>query len=137
MLIGLEVGLAQSFGRTMTRAIRPIYRVKDNTIFGDQQGTQLDDVVTLKAKDGYAVGAVSVMHGLGFDGISVTFMKVANGKLDPKDSYESKYVGSDEKKPLTKLGGDGTPVVGIVGKANDKDLTGFGLLLKGQEPKKK
>jgi S1-C subfamily serine protease len=137
LLVGLEVGLAPAFGRTMTRAVRPIYRVKDNTLFGDQQGTQLDDVVTLMAKDGYAVGAVSVMHGLGFDGISVTFMKVKDGKLDPKDSYESKYVGSDEKKALTKLGGDGTPVVGIVGKSNDKDLTGFGLLLKGQEPKKK
>lgn len=137
LLVGLEVGLAQAFGRTMTRAVRPIYRVKDNTLFGDQQGTQLDDVVTLKAKDGYAVGAVSVMHGLGFDGISVTFMKVKDGKLDPKDSYDSKYVGSDEKKALTKIGGDGTPVVGIVGKANDKDLTGFGLMFKGQEPKKK
>ncbi len=138
LLVGLEVGLAQAFGRNMTRAIRPIYKVKDNTLFGDQQGTQLDDVVTLKAKDGYAVGAVSVMHGLGFDGISVTFMRVVDGgKLDPKDSYESKYVGSDEKKALNKLGGDGTPVVGIVGKANDKDLTGFGLLMKGHEPKKK
>ncbi len=138
LLVGLEVGLAPGFGRTMTRAVRPIYRVKDNTLYGDQQGTQLDDVVTLKAKDGYAVGAVSVMHGLGFDGISVTFMKVADGgRLDAKDSYESKYVGSDEKKQLTKIGGDGTPVVGIVGKSNDKDLTGFGLLMKGQEPKKK
>jgi S1-C subfamily serine protease len=138
LLIGLEVGTAPAFGRNMTRAVRPIYRVNKNTVFGDQQGTQLDDVVSLKAKDGYAVGAVSVMHGLGFDGIKVTFMKVVDGtKLDPKDCYDSEYVGSDEKKALTKIGGDGTPVVGITGKANDKDLTGFGLLLKGQEPKKK
>ena len=68
----------------------------------------------------------------------ITFMKVVDGnKLDPKDSYDSEYVGSDEKKALTKLGGDGTPVVGITGKANDKDLTGFGIVLIGQEPKKK
>ena len=76
------------------------------------------------------------MHGLGFDGLSVTFMKVADGKLDPADSYESEYVGSGQKKPLTKIGG-GTPVIGIVGKSNAKDLTGFGLLLQGQEPPKK
>lgn len=137
LLIGFEVGVAPSFGRNMTRAIRPIYRVNTNTVFGDQQGTQLDDVVTLKAKDGYAVGAVSVMHGLGFDGITVTFMKVDGGKLNPKDSYDSQYIGSDEKKALTKLGGDGTPVIGITGRANDKDLTGIGILLKGQEPAKK
>ena len=29
--------------------------------------------------------------------------------------------------------GNGTPVVGIVGKTNARDLTGMGLLLKGQE----
>ena len=136
-LVGFEVGVAPAFGRNMTRAIRPIYKVKDNTLFGDQQGTQLDEVTTLKAKDGYAVGGVSIMHGLGFDGIQVTFMKIADGKLDPKDSYQSQYVGSDEKKALTKLGGDGTPVIGITGRSNDKDLTGFGLLMKGQEPPKK
>jgi hypothetical protein len=135
-LVGFEVGTAPAFGRNMTRAIRPIYRVKQNTLYGDQQGTQLDEVVTLKAKDGYAVGAVSVMHGLGFDGIQVTFMKIAGDKLDPKESYQSEYVGSDEKKALVKVGGDGTPIVGVVGRSNDKDLTGFGLLLKGQEPPK-
>lgn len=136
-LVGFEVGVAPAFGRNMTRAIRPIYKVKENTLFGDQQGTQLDEVTTLKAKDGYAVGGVSIMHGLGFDGIQLTFMKIVDGKLDPKDTYQSQYVGSDEKKQLTKLGGDGTPVIGIVGRANDKDLTGFGLLMKGQEPPKK
>lgn len=133
LLVGFEIGVAPSFGRTMTRAARPIYRVNGKEVFGEQRGTQLGDVTTIKAKAGYAVGAVSVMHGLGFDGLSVTFMKVTDGKLDPTDSYESPYLGSDERKALTKLGGDGTPVVGVVGKTNAKDLTGFGLLFKGQE----
>ena len=79
------------------------------------------------------MGAVAVMHGLGFDGLSVIFMRVKGDRLDPADSYRSEYVGSDEAKELTTLGGDGTPVVGIVGKTNDKDLTGMGILLKGQE----
>ena len=124
----------------MTRSAKPIYRAGGKESFGEQRGTKLDAVVTLKAKAGYAVGAISVMHGLGFDGLSVTFMKVADGKLDPTDSYESEYVGSDQKKPLTKLGGDGTPVIGIAGRTNAKDLTGLGLLFKGQEgyePKRK
>lgn len=140
LLVGFEIGTAQAFGHNMTRAAKPIYRVGDKESFGEQRGTQLGNVVTLKAKPGYAVGAVSVMSGLGFDGIKLTYMKVANGKLDPADSYDSEYVGSDQKKALTKLGGDGTPVIGVVGKTNAKDLTGLGILLKGQEgyePKKR
>jgi hypothetical protein len=140
LLIGFEIGLSNAFNRDMIRAAKPIYKVGDKEMLGEQHGTQLSKVVTLKAKDGYAVGAIAVKHGLGFDGMSITFMKVKDGKLDPKDSYESEFVGSDEKKPTTKVGGNGVPVVGIVGKANDKDMTGMGLLFKGQEgyePKKK
>jgi hypothetical protein len=140
LLIGFEIGLAKAFGRDMVRSAKPIYRTGDMETSGEQRGTQLDNVVTLKAKDGYAVGAISVKHGLGFDGISVTFMKVVKGKLDPKTSYESEYVGSNEKKNLTKLGGDGSLVIGIVGRTNAKDMTGMGLLFKGQEgyePKQK
>ena len=133
LLVGFEVGTARAYGREMTRSLRPIYRTGDRETFGEQRGTQLQNVTAVKAKPGYAVGAVSVMHGLGFDGLSVTFMRVTGDKLDPSDSYQSGYVGSDERKPLTRLGGDGTPAVGIVGTTNARDLSGFGLLFKGQE----
>jgi hypothetical protein len=46
---------------------------------------------------------------------------------------KSDFVGSNQGKPLIKIGGDGTPVIGIVGKSNGKDMTGMGLLFKGQE----
>lgn len=139
LLVGFEVGFGESFGREMIRAVRPIYRAGGRETVGEQYGTQLAKLVTLKARDGYAVGAIAVKHGLGFDGMSVTFMKVVDGKLDPKDSYESEFVGSDENKTPTKMTGAGVPAVGIVGKSNDKDMTGMGLLFKGQtfEPKKK
>jgi S1-C subfamily serine protease len=139
LLIGFEIGLGKFFNRDMIRAVKPIYRVGDKETFGEQHGTQVKNLVAIKAKTGYAVGAISVKHGLGFDGMSITFMKVVDGKLDPKDSYESEFVGSDENKPTTKLGGSGTPVIGIVGKSNNKDMTGMGLLFKvqdGKEPKK-
>ena len=80
------------------------------------------------------------MHGLNFDGLSVTFMKMTEeGSLDPKDSYESEYVGSDERKPLTKMAGDGTPVIGVVGREHEseKAVKGFGLLFKGQAAPKR
>jgi Trypsin-like peptidase domain len=139
-LVGFEIGLGKFINWDVIRSARPIYRVGDKETFGEQRGTNLTKVSTIKAKEGYAVGAVTVKHGLGFDGMSITFMKVVDGKLDPKDSYESEWIGTDEKKIPSKIGGDGTPVIGIVGRSNDKDMTGMGLLFKGQEafdPKKK
>jgi len=56
-----------------------------------------------------------------------------DGKLDPADAYESEWVGYDGNKQPTRLGGDGTPVIGIVGKASERELNGLGLLFKGQE----
>jgi hypothetical protein len=57
-------------------------------------------------------------------------MRVVSGKLDPADSYESDWVGStDSGGSPTKLTGEGKPVIGIVGKASDKECTGLGLLL--------
>jgi len=140
LLVGFEIGFGKFNKIEMIRSVRPIYRVGSKEVLGEQHGTQLNNLVTLKAKAGYAVGGIAVRHGLGFDGMSLTFMKILDGKLDPKDSYESEYVGTTENKVPTKLGGSGTPVIGIIGKSNDRDMTGMGLLFKGQEgyePKKK
>lgn len=140
LLIGLEVGLVKSGKSDWIKAVKPIFLVGDKEVIGETSGTRFDNTVTLKAKPGYAIGAISAKAGGNFDGTSITFMKIGDGKLDPKDSYESDYVGTDEKKPPVKISGEGKPVVGIVGKTRDKDMTAFGLVFKGQEkyvPKKK
>lgn len=135
VLIGLELGLGKFGPDDVIQAGRPIYRVAGKEQFGTQRGTNLARVVTLKARDGYAVGALTCKSGLNFDGCSLTFMKVrADGTLDPKDSYESEWAGYSGNKFPIKLGGDGTPAAGVVGRATDKQLHGFGLLFKGQEP---
>ena len=137
LLVGLHVGLGKFVNNDVVKAIRPIYRAGDKDTNGAPYGTSTT-VVKVLAKPGYAVGALSLKTGLGIDGLSVTFMKIVDGKLDPKDSYESEWIGTDEKKAASKLG-DGTPVIGLAGRANDKDMTGLGLLFKGQEgfePKK-
>jgi len=133
LLIGFEIGFGKFANRDMIRAAKPIYRVGDKEVFGEQYGTQVTNKVTLKAKEGYAVGAISVKHGLGFDGMSITFMKVADGTLDATETYDSEFVGSDENKPTTRIGGSGKSVIGIVGKSNNKDMTGMGLLFEGEE----
>ncbi|MCE9567329.1 MAG: serine protease [Planctomycetes bacterium] len=139
LLIGLEIGVGKFGKDDVIQAARPIYRTGGKETLGEQRGTNLTRVTILKAKDGYAVGAVTYRFGLNFDGCSLTFMKVVDGKLDPKDSYESEWVGYVGIKKTAKLGGDGTPIVGLAGRATDKQLHGLGPLFKGQEafePKK-
>ena len=129
LLIGLEVAIGKWVQTDVIKAVRPIYRVDKQETFGEQYGMPPGDVVTLKAKAGYAVGAMTVRAGGLADGLSITFMRVVSGKLDPADAYESEWVGSTNSGGRNvKLPGDGTPVIGIVGKADDKECTGLGLL---------
>jgi S1-C subfamily serine protease len=135
LLVGFEIGLGKFFDNDIVKAARPIYRVGDKTSLGEQYGTDTTRVVKIEAKPGYAVGAIMIKTGLGVDGMSVIFMKVADGKLDPKDNYESEWVGGKGGGGLTRITGEGSPVIGFVAKANAKDVTGMGLLLKAADKK--
>jgi hypothetical protein len=131
LLVGFEIGLGKFFDNDVVRAGRPVYRVGDKESLGKQYGTDTSRVVRVVAKPGYAVGAIMAKAGLTVDGMSVTFMKViAGGRLDPQDSYESDWIGGMGGGGPERLGGDGSPVIGIIGRANAKDMTGLGLLLK-------
>lgn len=130
LLVGLELGMGKFFDKDVIKAVRPIYRdAKEKEVMGKQYGTKLTRVVTVKAKAGYAVGGAEVRAGLGIDAVTVTFMRLKGDRLDPDDSYKSEFIGGMGGSP-TVLGGDGTPVIGIIGKSNKDDCTGIGLLLK-------
>jgi hypothetical protein len=128
-LIGFELGLGKFFDSDVIIAGRPIYRSNGVESFGAPQGTS-KEIRTIKAREGYAVGAMSLSTGLTVNGLSITYMRIAGDKLDPKDSYESEWVGIAGRRPDAKLGGTGSPIVGVVGKANaqTKYLTGLGLI---------
>jgi hypothetical protein len=141
ILVGVEVRFGKFGATPIARAVRPIYRVNGKEEFGEQFGKDLTGSVTLQAKEGYAVGGVTGRAGWWCNGFSLTFMKVKpDGTLDPKDSYESEWVGSTGNEEVHRVMSDGPPVVGIVGKIVGTETTAFGLLFKGQEdfdPKKK
>jgi S1-C subfamily serine protease len=132
LLVGLEIGLGKFFDNDVVRAVRPIFRTaKGEEVLGQQHGTDTGRVVRVKARDGYAVGAITVKAGLTVDGLGVTFLRVKDGRLDPNDFYKSGWIGGPGGGGPDLLAGDGTPVVGIIGKGNAKDCTGLGLLLGG------
>jgi S1-C subfamily serine protease len=131
LLVGLEISIQKLGQNEMIRAFRPIYREGDKEpTLGVQRGTNVMNVVKVVAKPGYAVAAITLKARLHVDGISITFMKVKDGMLDAKDSYESDWVGGQGTGTAEKLGGDGTPIIGIVGKTNARDATALGLLKK-------
>src|SRR5262249_4299308 len=112
------------------KAIRPLYRDdRGEETKGKQFGTKITNVLTVKAKAGYAVGAITVNAGLWVDGMTVTFMREKEGRLDPTDSYQTDYIGR-QGGTRTILGGDGTLAIGIVGKTNTNDCTGIGMVFK-------
>lgn len=131
LLIGLEVGTTPGFGSQIVQTVRPIFRTTGGKeLLGDQHGSEPKMLVTAKAKEGYAVGGIIVKAGLYIDGLSVVFMRVNDGKLDESDSYESEWFGGSGGGAKKKLGFGGTPVIGIIGKFDERRCTGVGLLMK-------
>jgi hypothetical protein len=132
LLAGLEVGVGRFFDNPVVVSARPIFRVGNKDTEGEWHGATkaetVKEVVKVVAKPGYAVGAISMKTGLGMDGLSVTFMKVVDGKLGPKDAYESEWVGGKGGGGPVKIGGDGTLVIGLIGKAKADNVSGLGLL---------
>jgi hypothetical protein len=128
-LIGFEVGLKKFLDNDVVGAIRPIFVDAQGTeIMGKQHGTDMSRMVSIRAKKDYAVGAITVSPGIGVFGFSATFMRIDKDRLNPSDAYESDWVGSKRGGRQKRFGGDGAPVVGIIGKENSKDLIGIGLL---------
>ena len=127
LLVGFELGLAPTFIDDLPCAVRPIFRTKDGEVLGRQFGTKWKKKRIEKAKEGYAVAGVTCMAGAVLDGFSVTYARVAGGKLDMKDVYESEWIGGGVS-PKTKLGCDGSLIIGVNLKANENDVTGMALV---------
>lgn len=133
VLVGLDVGVGQAFGVELVRAIQPRYQTPKGEVMGRKFGADFSKTVSMKAKPGYAVGAINVKAGLVVNGFSITFMRINGNVLDPADAYTSAWIGDRTGgSGPTVLGGDGTQIVGIIGKRNARDCNGLGLLKRHQ-----
>ena len=127
VLVGMEIGLGK-FGRDdVVQAVRTVFRKGDMDSNGPQHGTNLTRVKSLVAKAGYAVGAITLKVGANVDGISITFMRLKDGRLDPMDSYESEFIG-DQRPGHRMLTGNGRLVIGVAGLQSKTNNTGIGLV---------
>lgn len=129
VLIGMDIGLGEFAKLDIVMAVQPIYQTPQGETRGRKFGTKFSKVTTVKAKPGYAVGAINVKAGLLVNGLEIKFMRIKGNALDPNDSYMSSWIGDKTHgNGPTLLGGDGKLIVGIIGKRNVRDCSGLGLL---------
>jgi hypothetical protein len=95
--------------------LQPIYLTPAGEQVGSAYGVPRGPRRCVKAKDGYAVGAVDVRAGDLFDGMAVTFMKAEATGLNPADAYRSPWIGGRGGEPRT-VGGDGPFLIGVHGR---------------------
>ncbi len=132
VLVGIEVYYGKFGNNDVVHGVRPIFldaqgREQLGSLHGKDTGRPL---VRVKAKRGYAVGAISVRNALTIDGLSVTFMKLEKGRLNPDQSYESDWLGGQGGGGPTRLESSGEPVIGVFGSQNNNsEINGLGLIL--------
>ena len=139
VLIGFDLGLGKFFDIETIYAYRAVFEtahgdevLPDHGLFHDKPGTKKTQlktkvlhVVHVRARPGYAVGRLTLRSGLLINGLSVTFMRIKDGKLDPDQSYESDWVGDRTGGGEAAVGGDGSPVIGISGSQNDEHASAW------------
>jgi uncharacterized protein YtpQ (UPF0354 family) len=114
-LVGLRVTQGSNWNGAI-RAIEPIYQVGRNYQLGQRHGLPGGVSQTeLLAREGYAIGAVTVRAGLVMNALKVEFQRVNGNRLDVNDAYESDWVGSEGGRLYEPLRSEGTPMVGISG----------------------
>ena len=120
--------------RAIFRTVQGDDVLREHGLFRDKVGpknrpmkTKVLRTVASAAQPGYAVGGVTLRSGLLINGLSLTFMRMKDGKLDPQDSYESDWVGDRTGGGEAYMGGDGAPVVGILGSQDDEHARRLGL----------
>ncbi len=125
LLVGLEVGTVDVNGRRFIRSLRPVYRSPRGETTGTLHGESSPGrTVTLKAKDGFAIGGISVKGTSHIESLSITFMQLQGFTLDPRSTYSSPWVGTQGDAAQASgteihLGGSGSPVIGIAGRLSN------------------
>ena len=133
LLVGFDLWYQPAFKDEIICAVRPIYRVGTKNVPGLIHGKGTPRSSQILAPTGYAVGAVTVKAALRVDQLAITFMRVDGDRLNPDDVRIPAVVGGSGGNRLKKLGGDGTPIIGILARTdrNSGELCALGLLLDG------
>ncbi len=126
LLVGVRVGYVKG---QKVGSVQPIFQAASAYVEGERRGAPVDGETTIVAKPGYAVGGVNARIGLLVDAFQLVFMKYKNGKLDPKDTYVSAWIGDPRGGNLKNVSGNGKIVAGIHGVTNQREVNSLGLVV--------
>jgi len=123
ILVGFDIAL----GQEGVSGLRPIYRVPSGYystrglgVFA--AGTERNDfVIQVRARPGYAVGAVRLRQSDAVRAVNLVYRKVKGTELDLEDAYESGWAGNTKVGDEVVLEGHGTAVVGILAPTEGND----------------
>ena len=135
-LVGFRYSRTQYANYLLIESVEPLYRtpagLKRGGVYGRYRRRPAEGSEVV-AKAGYAVGALVVPMGIYLDRFKIIFMRVRGGALDPRDTYESDWLGGPGGDREITVGGSGTRVVGIHGRAT-QIIDALGLIELGPTP---
>jgi hypothetical protein len=127
ILVGFNLTLRQAGTGRRLSSIQPIFLSPEGVTTGATYGREEDEAVTVQAREGYAVAAVTLRGRYQVEGIVVGFAKIARTGLSPKDVYTSELYGYGGGNARS-LSGGGKVIVGVVGRSNEFQLEALGLV---------
>jgi internalin A len=122
-LVGMDV---RPEPNGLIAAVAPIFG-GPNERKGGPFGSSGDQPVRIMARPGYAVAGVVGRAKQRVLGFRLIFMRLRDGAFDPRDRYESRWIGSrGDKEDDIHIRGDGKPLVAFVCRYENL-LNGFTL----------
>ncbi|HTU22844.1 MAG TPA: trypsin-like peptidase domain-containing protein [Gemmataceae bacterium] len=121
VLIGFQVGLGKFVNNGIVKSVRPIFLTKRGEKFGTWHGPAPATPITVKAKPGYVVSAMSLRTQLSLDAFRLTYAKLGKDGLDLSDTYNSKSVGGNGGGP-SEIDGKGALFIGVTGHLNHEGV---------------
>ena len=109
--------------------IRPVFQGPSGDVDGGNAGQTARETVV--GRPGYVVGGMIVRGTDRVNTFKLVFVRLSGNRLVMSDRYESEWVGTRGGGAEMRLGDDGTPVVGLYGRAGN-EVDGVGLMLQGR-----
>ena len=131
-IVGCTLSTAK-FGRNFQYSaislIQPLYLTSKGLVEGQRHGRVESKDFVVRAKPGYAIGAIKVTGNGRIVSMQFTFMKIEGEKLNPKDAYLSEIYGDKDldANSTAMLSGKGKALVGLTGYWV-KELHGLGVI---------
>lgn len=129
IIVGFDFWTSNYTQHLVVNGVRPVYQTIKGRVRGKARGYRVGNLITIEAREGFAVSGMTAKSGDRMDRVQVEFMRInyPTRDLDPNSLYKSGWVGGKGGIKDHHLTGGGELIVGIYGASGD-ELDRFGLL---------